>query len=235
MPTTLSTFETLVANRVRDAASRFTTAQTDDAITAAVKRYGQLRPLIAAQDYAGDGVTFDLALPTGFVDGKSTIQLIEYPAAMANVPTPSYITPKDWMFYRSPSAVKLRLLVVVPNAGETVRVTYTMPHTVNSGGSTIWADDEEAVADLAASIALRQLAAIYAGTVDPTITADSVDYKSKAFEYSKLANDLEKRWAQHMGLDQDSEIRAGSTMIDVSRPDSLGLDHLTHPSRYRDD
>jgi hypothetical protein len=228
----LTTFEVLFDNRVRDAAARFTTAQKDDAIGQAVKRYTSLRPVEGVQDYAGDGAIYDLALPTGYVEGISTVRSIEYPQGQRQ---PTFIMPKDWVYYRSPTALKIRILVTTPTLGNTVRVAFTKPHTVDAGGSTIPVNDEEAVSDLAAAIGLRELASIYAGTTDPTIAADSVNYRTKAQEYSMLSDKLESRWRTHMGLDKDSESQAATGFADMKSPDSLGLDRLTHPSRFRDE
>jgi hypothetical protein len=227
---TLTTFETLFDNRVRDAAARFTTPQKDDAILAAVKRYATLRAVAAVQDYPGDGATFDLVLPTGWTQNFSTIKTIEYPAGER---VPSFIPDDQWQFYQTPSSIVVRLLTTTPTVGNTTRITFTKLHTVDVNGSTIPTQDEEAVADLAASIGLRALAAIYSGTTDPTIAADAIDYKSKASEYARRADELSKRWREHMGLDKDSEAAAATAFTDVDQTDSLGLDKLTHPNRFR--
>ncbi|WP_447978084.1 hypothetical protein [Candidatus Nitrospira bockiana] len=227
---TLATFETLFDNRVRDAAARFTVAQKDDAIFQAVKRYATIRPVLAVQDYAGDGATYDFALPSGWVAEFSTIRALEYPADQRK---PSLLEDDEWQFYQTTAGTKLRLLDTTPATGKTLRVTFTKLHVVDANGSTIPAHDEEAVADLAAAIGLRALAAIYSGTVDATLAADTVDYKSKAAEYSKRADELEARWRDHLGLDRESDAKAASHFIDVDQTDSLGRDKLTHPNRYR--
>ena len=227
---TLATFEALFARRVRDAAAKIAPDDVGGAIQQAVKRYASVRPVEGVQDYAGDGVVYDLALPTGFVDGWSTVLAIEYPQGERE---PTYIEKEDWIFYRTTTSLKIRLLAVTPAAGKTARVTFTKLHTVDGSGSTIPAPDEDAVADLAGAIGLRQLAAVYANTVDASIAADSVDYKSKASEYSRLANELEKQYRKHLGLDDESETPAAMGFTDVDQTDSLGRDKLTHPNRNR--
>lgn len=227
---TLTTFENLFDNRVRDAASRFTTQQKDDAIGEAVKLYSQVRPVEAVQDYAGDGSAYDFALPTGWVPKLSTITQIEYPAGERE---PETLEREDWQYYRTTSAVKIRLRHITPATGKTMRVTFTKPHTVDGSGSSIPSVDEEAVANLAGAIGLRQLAAVYANSTDPTIAADSVNYRTKSQEYSALAKELEGRYRVHLGLDKESEAPAASTFIDVDQDSTLGQDKLTHPNRYR--
>lgn len=229
---TILTFETLFGDRVRDSGAKFTTAQIDRAIVEAVKRYSRVRPVEAVQDYPGDGATFDFALPTGWQQDSSTIRAVEYPAGQRPA---SLLEPTDWEFYRSTtSVVKLRLKSLTPASGQTLRVTWTKPHVVDVTSSTIIAHDEEAVANLAAAVGLRQLAALYANTVDPTIQADSVNYRSKSSEYLKLAGELEQQYREHLGIKAEgSETMAGGTFVDVDRSSSLNQEQLTHPNRWR--
>ena len=229
---TILTFETLFADRVRDSGAKITLAQTDRAIVEAVKRYARVRPIEAVQDYAGDSATFDFALPTGWVPDFSTVRAIEYPAGQRPA---SLLEPEEWSFYRSATTtVTIRLKTLTPSTGQTLRVTWTKPHLVDTSGSTIPAQDEEAVANLAAAVGLRELAAHYANTVDPTMQADSVNYRSKSSEYLKLADELEGQYKQHLGITDDTnEIVAGGTFVDVDRTNSLNQDQLTHPNRWR--
>lgn len=229
---TILTFETLVGDRVRDSGAKITTAQLDRAIVEAVKRHNRLRPIEAIQDYAGDGTTFDFSVPTGWVDSFSLVRAIEYPAGRR---PPVLLEAEDWQLYRSATTtVKIRLTSSTPAVGETVRVSWTKPHTVDQSQSTIPAQDEEAVANLAAAVALRQLAAYYANTVDATIQADSVNYRSKSSEYSKLAAELEQRYRDHLGIREGaSELVAGGAFVDQDQQTTHGLDKLTHPNRRR--
>lgn len=227
---TLADFRTWFNNRVRDAASRFTDPQRDDAITAAVKRYSLARPQQGAQDYAGDGVAFDLNLPTGWVTDFSVVRAIEYPAGER---VPILLEPESYQLYQTPSTIKIRLLSTTPATGKNARVFFTKPHLVDGSSATIPAVDEEALSNLAAAIGLRALASLYAGTVDPSIAADIVNYRSKAQEYTSLADKLEANYRAHLGLDKDSEAKAASGFADVDQTNSVGLDKLTHPNRYR--
>lgn len=229
---TILTFEALFGDRVRDSGAKITPAQIDRAIVAAAKRYSRVRPVEAVQDYAGDGATFDFAVPTGWMPELSTVRSMEYPAGQRQA---SLLESDQWNFYRlSTSVVKIRLIAITPATGETLRVTWTKPHVIDVAGSTIVAHDEEAVANLAAAIGLRELAAHYANTVDPTLAADSVNYRSKSSEYLKLANELEQQYREHLGIkDGESELIAGGTFVDVDRTSSVNQDLLTHPNRYR--
>lgn len=227
---TLATFQTLFDDRVRVTAAPFTLQQKERAILQALKDYAQVRPAVAAQDYPGDGVTFDLALPTGWQDGLSTIQQIEYPAGRRH---PSLLENDDWGFYVTPAGPKIRLLSVTPQTGETLRITYTKPHLADAVSSTVSGLDEEAVADLAASIGLTDLAAVYANTQSPTITADSVNYADKSRTYLDLAKELKARYRKHLGLDQQSDTPPVGGFVEQDRAASDGGDLLTHPRRLR--
>lgn len=227
---TLTTFQTLFDDRVRVTAAPFTAQQTERAIQQAAKEYAQVRPAVAAQDYPGDGATFDLTLPTGWQEGLSTIQQIEYPTGQR---VPSLLENDDWGFYVTPSGKKIRLLSVTPNTGETLRITYTKPHLIDAVSSSVSALDEEAVADLAASIGLTDLAAVYANTQSATITADSVNYADKSRTYLDIAEKLKARYRKHLGLDQQSDAPPIGGFVEQDRALSDGRDLLTHPRRLR--
>ena len=227
---TLTTFQILFDDRVRATAAPFTTQQKERAIQQALKEYSQVRPLVAAQDYAGDGVTFDLGLPAGWQEGISTVRQIEYPAGQR---VAIFLEQADWVFYLAPSGKKIRLLDVTPDTGETTRITYTKPHAVDAISSSVSGVDEEAVADLAAAIGLTDLAAVYANTQSPTITADAVNYGDKSRAYLELAKELKARYRKHLGLDQQSNAPPIGGFVEQDRTASDGGDLLTHPRRLR--
>jgi hypothetical protein len=227
---TLTTFQTLFDDRVRATGAPFTSQQKERAIQQALKDYSQVRPLVAAQDYAGDGVTFDLALPSGWQEGLSSIRQIEYPAGERQ---PVCLESEDWQFYLAPAGKKIRLASITPATGKTLRLTYTKPHLIDAVSSSVSDVDEEAVADLAASIGLTDLAAVYANTQSPTITADAVNYGDKSRAYLELAEKLKARYRKHLGLDQQSNAPPIGGFVEQDRTASDGGDLLTHPRRLR--
>ncbi len=227
---TLTTFQILFDDRVRATGEPFTAQQKERAIQQALKEYSQVRPLITAQDYAGDGTTYDLTLPTGWQDGVSTVQQIEYPAGQRQ---PIYLEADAWQFYLAPAGKKIRLVSITPSTGTTLRLTYTKPHLIDAVSSSVSGVDEEAVADLAASIGLTDLAAVYANTQSPTITADSVNYGDKSRAYLDIAEKLKTRYRKHLGLDQQSDAPPAGGFVDQDRTASDGRDLLTHPRRLR--
>ena len=164
----------------------------ESAINGALMRYSKHRPRLIPEDIPGqDGP--DVALPTGWVAGLSAISGIEYP--IGTVPE-TLIDRRDWRFYRTPTDTFIRFSNVRPAAVDSVRVLYNTLHTEATASPA----DLEAIANLAASFCCRQLAALYAQTSDPTIQADSVNYRTKSGEYTSLANKLEGQYKEALGI-----------------------------------
>ncbi|MCS6290354.1 MAG: hypothetical protein H8K10_15470 [Nitrospira sp.] len=215
---------------MRATGAPFTSQQKERAIQQALKEYSQVRPVMAAQDYPGDSSTFDFALPTGWQEGISSIAQVEYPAGER---LPAFLESEAWQFYVAPSGKKIRLILLTPETGKSLRIVFTKLHTIDATQSTVSALDEEAVADLAASIGLTDLAAVYANTQSATITADSVNYGDKSRTYLEIADKLKARYRKHLGLDQQSDAPPAGGFVDQDRQASDGGDLLTHPRRLR--
>ena len=177
---------------------------------AAIKQYSKYRPQELCADIPGqDGP--DIALPEDWAPGFSTITAIEFP--IGEVPE-SLIDSRDWRFYKTPTDTFIRFADVRPASAEEVRLQYTGLHTEE----TIPAGDQGAVANLAASYCCRQLAAAFAQTNDPTISADTVNYRSKSGEFTALANKLEGLFKNHLGIKDNDTTPAA--MATAPPPDS---------------
>ena len=100
--------------------------------------------------------------------------------------------------------------------------------------NTIPASDEDAVANLAASLCSGALASAYAQTGDSTITADSVDHKSKSEQYAARAREQKKVYLNHIGIKEgESEVSPASVVKDLDVDYPWGGDRLTHPKKWR--
>jgi hypothetical protein len=210
VPYNLTDFENGVASRIQDGAGKLLVADRDNMISQAVRqRYSHDRPREMVSDVTADG-SANLPLPQGtngeqYEDGFSTIRSLEY--LIGNLP-PTYIENDTWMVYRTPTGLVILLMDILPNAGEKVRVAWTVRHTPgtaagqNAVNTTIPDADFEAVCDLAASLCCTQLAAIYAQTRDPSIGADAVNYRTKSQEYLTLAKALQQRYFDHVGIEE---------------------------------
>jgi hypothetical protein len=207
-----------VISKVKDESKRLT--DLDDyipAIDAALERYSKHRPLEVVADLPGAGAA-DLDLPEGWQAEFSQIRAVEYPVGS----NPEELLAADeWSIYRSPGGFKLRLRWDKPEAGESVRITYTAPRAE----SDIPAGDVDAVACLAASICLRTLAALMGHSVDASISADSVNRGSKTDEFRRLADALEARFNAHLGVDAKGGAPAASAIAAAPRS---GRTRLTH-------
>lgn len=208
----------LVKSKVKDDGERLT--DLDDylpSIAAALERYSKHRPDEDAADLAGSG-GHDLALPEAWIEGFSRVVQVEYPVDQV----PEEILPAGhWKLYRSPAGLKLRLPYETPSAAESVRVTFT----VTREEATVVDGDLDAVACLAAAICLRTLAAAYAQTSDSSIQADVVNYQSKADQYRRLADSLEGKYNDHLGIDPKGGVPAASSIAAATPSERVRLTH----------
>lgn len=240
-----SDFETAVTSRIQATGSKINQADQDDAITQAVKRYSKDRPRELVTDITGvNPASAILALPTGpsnppeqFEDGFSIIRAIEFP--VGNLP-PTYLEGEDWLLYRTPAGLKLALTSLVPQTTDSLRVTWTLRHNPGTSGqnaiaTTVPDSDFEAVCDLAASFCCDKLSAAYARTSDSTISADAVNYRTKAQEYAAIAKQYKKRYDDHIGIEDSGTGAAGAnpaagaiSIGNMFETQGSGVDRLTH-------
>lgn len=201
------------------------------AIAMAMKEHSRHRPQTLVEDIDGDG-GFDYAV-TGldyWSDGFSVIRQVEYPVDDDDE-IPDILQEDAWMMYQTPAGKYLRFLESSPAADEDIRVTYTAIHTCTDDDCTVVDYDDEAVQALAASKFCEMLATAYAQTGDSTISADVVDHKSRAGEYSTRARTYRGIYLKHIGV-EDGKPPAASITKDQDKAGSWG-DRLTHKAKYR--
>jgi hypothetical protein len=236
-------FESAVASRIQDTANTLATADRDTFILQAVKqRYSKDRPRELVTDVAGNGTSL-LSLPAGpgnpsepFEDGFSQIRALEFP--IGDIP-PVYIDDEDWQLYRTPTGLKILLGSITPGNSDLVRVTWTCRHTAptSQADSTIPDADFEAVCDYAGSLCCAAMAAKYAQTRDPSISADAVNYRSKSQEYLGLAKELRRRYDEQVGItdsasgDSGSNVTAALASGDMELLQGSGVERSTHRRR----
>lgn len=223
----LSDYQTLVDELVRDDTGKIATPERDRAIGLAVARYGRDRPRVVVEDVTADGSNI-LPLPASWVADKTDLASLEYPVGEYPV---SFIDPEFLGVVRTPSGQEIRLVGAIAD-GEAVRATLHLPHTLDSGGDTLPESDREAVASYAAALLLDQLASLYASQQDSTIQADSVEHRSQSAEYAARARALRARYYDALGIDPKRQVAASAT-VNLNLADSRGRDRLTHPSRLR--
>ena len=206
-----------IIGKVKDDSGKVTSTDYENAAAEALKRYSKHCPLLVCEDIVGNA-TNDLPLPTGWSEGISSIVSVEYP--IGNVPE-TLIDTDQWYVYQSPTGKKLRLTELQPKITESVRVLYNGLHAE----STVPDADEDAIANLAASFCLRQLAAVYGQTGDSSLSADVVNYRSKADEFKRLADSFEKLYKDHLGLKDTDTSPAASVSARSPEEDRIRLTH----------
>jgi hypothetical protein len=195
----------LVIARVKDDGQKLSDPDDyNNAVTAALARYSKGKPRTLVRDLPGTD-SHNLALPVEWCPDFSVATALEYP--IGSVPA-DILPPADWCMYVSPTSSVIRLTNLSPAATESVRCTFTALHTE----ATLPVVDQEAVADLAASICLLQLAAAYGNSTDSTIQADSVDHQSKTDQYRRLAQELRRKGLAALGLDDEDTTPAASVV-----------------------
>ncbi len=202
------------------------------AIGVAVAEHSRQRPRIVVEDEAGNaGFDYAVSLLAAWSDGLSVIKTLEYPVDDTDE-TPDILQDDAWIMYQKPAGMYFRFVEDKPAATESIRVTYTAPHTCSDTSCTIKNCDETAVQSLAAAHFCNMLAAYYAQTQDSTISADSVDHTSKSREYAARARAYRKLYFDHMGI-VEGQKTAASVTRDQDKAGSWAGDKLTHPKRYR--
>jgi len=185
MVTLLQDFRAEVRRLVKDDVPRLTDAEIDSKVLAAVERYSRDRPLEKTMSITGDSTTYEWDLPEFF-----TVEKVEYPV---NYRKPNYLVKgDDWIIYDN----KIRFLTITPAKGKTAKLWYTTSHYLTTADGSIPDEDFRAVCQLAASLACYALATFYAQTTDPTVEADTVDYRAKQREYSELASEYERLYKE---------------------------------------
>jgi len=226
----LSDYNSRVDALVQDDAGFIESAEIDEAITMAVKRYSLHRPQEKAQEYAGDG-GYDYDLPSDWVQGFSRIVSVEYPYDEQD---PNFIPKEEWTIFLklvgSTQTRVLRFLTTSPAAADSVRVVYTIPHLVDDSSSTVYANDFEALSSLAASYVCGMLSRKFLQTSDSTIGADAVSYAAKSSAAASRAKELHHSYLDHLGL---AETPASGGIKEFDTGFVWGSEHLTHKSWQR--
>lgn len=156
----------------------------------AILQFNKDRPKIEVWEFEGNGESYIFELPSSFNIEFSRILSVEYPA---NTQPPNFLNCGDFQIVSKYVDNNLKHFLcfkwITPSKGNLVRVTYT----------SLREDNEElpdeyftAVCYLAASYAFKSLAARFAASKDPILSADIVDYRDKVRTYLELASEAEK-------------------------------------------
>ena len=165
----------------------------------------------------GDGTAYQFLLTgldtsvASWVNGFSRIRFIEHPIGTQ---FRTYIDSGQYhLFPDSESPTHIHFDGTIPASGtNNIRVSYTVPHTVDDTSSSVddWA--EPAYEYALACSGCQMYAALYGQSTDPAIEADSVDYGSKPSTWMQLADMFCKKAGLILGVDLTASGGAGSTV-----------------------
>lgn len=183
-----------------DSSQEISESALSNSVSFGVRYHSEQVPLFEVEDILADG-TFTLAMPAKWAPGFSRLVAVEYPLGSRR---PSYLDLRHITIYTDPLAGdSLRLLETTPAVGSIVRVTYTRPHEITETSTTLPDDDYWPVVCVSAAMAARALAARYARTWDPSLSADVVNYRIRTDDYLALARECELIWRRHVGMRED--------------------------------
>jgi len=222
----LADIQTLVDDLVRDRDQVVASDQRDAAITAALAQYSSDRPRAVVVDAVSSGGQ-RIDLPAGFTD-ESQLLGIEFP--VGEIP-PSQLPMADISIYSAPTVRQVDLPVWTQPA-DTLRMTYTAAHLLDDTDDTVPARHRQALASLAASIVCGQLASYYVTEGEPSIQADTVDYKDKSQRFRLRQKDLAADYTRIVGPAPSDRAQPASVTVPLQRNASLGGRRLFHPTRY---
>jgi len=211
----------------------------EDFVRRALRKYSIDKPFIKVSGVTGTSseyITIDSTNFPGFVDHWSSIEKIEAKApTVSKNDDPNFIERDEWEFYRNASTYYVHFIGYCPSSSDTVTFTYTVPHTIDNlddeTTDTIPAVDQEAIVLWAANEACRMLASKYAGTSDPTIRADVVNYRTRSSEYRTMAKEFREAYMDWIS----NPVKAGGIVRDIDFGFGFGDNQpfLTHRSFSR--
>lgn len=170
----------------------------------ALRRYMIDKPFTKVSAITGTGsvyITVNSSNLPDFVDGFSYIEQIEVNApTVANNERPNYLEREEWDFYRDETGLRIWLKTSKPSSSHTIRVTYTVPHTIDGlDGETVDTvpeQDKEAIVLFAISQSLMALSAKAGGTSSPSMRSDVVNYRTKSFEFKSVSEQYGKLYTE---------------------------------------
>lgn len=224
----LTTLLRSIAAKLQDDASFLTPDEIDQFVQDALGHAELDRPLQLVVDIAGDD-TQDLALPTSYIKGFSTIESVESPAGEN---PPVYLTPDDdWFVYEDPSKPagqqnRLRFRWTQPAVGDNVRVVFTARYTLTVSSANLDPAEFLAVLYKALVFCYQALASTFVQSQNSSISADSVDYGSRAQNFLFLAERYEQSYKRAVGLSKD--VRAAQALGEIDVVYDHGEDMIWH-------
>ena len=203
-----------------------------ECITEAAKNiYSKRRPYLVTEILTGDGNTY-LDLPTDFDVAFSKIRHIEYP--LGENPS-ARLRNDEYELQRVPAAVSSKGVRILwtgtnyPGLDDTAYICYTRQHACTAASITVPDADYEGVCQLASHVYALALAAYFSQAKDRTISADSVDFKTKASECRMQAGSFFNEFDKLIPVNTAGAIAIGNWDVRMQQ----GTDRLIHKADQR--
>lgn len=196
----------------------------------ALGQYTADRPREVVVDRTADGSKYlSLAsLTVAWLTGWSQMRRVEHP--IDKVPI-ELLDERGWQVQITPSTTRLVFADTVPSSGTLVRITYTAFHVLHASAASTTIPDPDfyAFCDFVGSLGADAIAAKYAQTHSPVVSADSADYRSKAREWQEVAKRLRGRYESFFGIGDaaSASIAAAGATVNWDMRQSYG-GGLTH-------
>ncbi|MCP3685460.1 MAG: hypothetical protein GY861_22640 [bacterium] len=188
-----------IRSRIQDEEEKLTDEELQACIDQAVSMYNSLGSERLVYEVVSDGGRI-YDLPSDWEEDYSKIIGIEYPVyetgAGDSVYSLTYLDMLYYDIYVVNGGSKLSLNIDITD-GEAFRVHYCVSRSV-WGIDSVPIVNRPAVLSLSTAYAAYKMAAAYIQTMDPLISADSVDYLSKPAEYRELAAYYYEEWKSAM-------------------------------------
>lgn len=238
MPTVLSNYITEVTRLLKDGASIIPSGDYTTFVNRAIEVYSEKVPLETVVDLASDGSgDFKLSDLAGYDSEISGDPSIESPISTSG--EPNLLDRRDWKYYSKPAASGGRVirLASAPSAGELVRFTFKIKHTINSSGTTVVDSHFYAFCNLAGAEGCDDMARYYTQTGEGSegVIGGQSFFITKAKEYEIRASNLRKKAYEIIGAGAGGDAGPGAASVtkNLDLPASYGGDRLTHKRRVR--
>jgi len=201
---------------VSDAAER--------AVGQALNTYSRLNPRVRIASFDGDGSTCLFDLPSDYQPPFSKIISVEYPY---NQNPPVYLEPSKFQVYTDldNSAIVYKLLFAsAPASGQSARVTYTAVHVLSgydeSTETSLPVPHWSAFLYLSAYCLANFAVGYYGSTTRSTLSADLVNYRTKADEWRAIAEHFYASFKAAMGMRVGDLVPSGVIVAKLTRDEN---------------
>jgi hypothetical protein len=214
---------TEIASLVQDDASKLSSADIASILKQAVEDFGRDKPLYVSKKVQGDGTgsyTLQSILKGLWKYDVSKINSIEYP--QGDVP-PTMLKRDEWYIYddgtqQDGSNLKLVFNDYAPATSEYFVIKFSLRLRLTES----WQNFPDTnfnfrnICLLAGAEYARRLSAVYAQSIDSTLSVDAVDYRDKSRKYEVLAKQLQERYNKNVLGGADLEVIAGETLYQLN-------------------